>query len=207
MKNLRHMKWLFFDIGSTIVDETECYKSRIDEITRTNNIDKAAFCKKVRECAKTNAYAIKAAAGYYNVHVPKWNSDLECLYPDAENVLQILSQKYKLGVIANQTVGTAVRLENRGIKKYFDVIVASAEAGYAKPDLEIFNIAIHESGCNPNEAVMIGDRLDNDILPAKSLGMSTVWIKQGFAVYQSVKAQEEKPDFEVDSLTQLLRLF
>lgn len=34
--------------------------------------------------------------------------------------------------------------------------------------------------CKPENAVMIGDRIDNDIVPAKQLGMKTIWIKQGF---------------------------
>ena len=35
------------------------------------------------------------------------------------------------------------------------------------------------AGCQAENAVMIGDRLDNDIAPAKKLGMKTVWIRQG----------------------------
>ena len=31
---------------------------------------------------------------------------------------------------------------------------------------------------------MIGDRIDNDIAPAKSLGMNTVWIRQGYGGLQ-----------------------
>lgn len=54
---------------------------------------------------------------------------------------------------------------------------------------------------------MIGDRLDNDIIPAKRLGMNTVWIKQGFAAFRKADDEMEIPDFEVGSLTELLALF
>lgn len=82
--------------------------------------------------------------------------------------------------------------------------MASAEAGLAKPDLRIFKLALQKACCLPEEAIMIGDRLDNDIIPAKAIGMHTVWIKQGFAAYQSIPENEEAPDAVIESLTELL---
>ena len=58
------------------------------------------------------------------------------------------------------------------------IVIASAEEGVSKPDRRIFEIALERSGCKPENAVMIGDRIDNDIVPAKQLGMKTIWIKQ-----------------------------
>ncbi|MGN0458471.1 MAG: HAD family hydrolase [Eubacterium sp.] len=196
--------WLFFDIGSTLVDETECVKKRCEVIIESNNIDRQEFYDKVAECAKTDSYAVRAAADYYGVEIPRWYGELEKLYPDTKTVLEILPKKYKLGVIANQVAGTKERLDNWNIGKYFDVVVASAEAGCAKPDLKIFNLALEQAGCKPNEAVMIGDRLDNDIAPAKQLGMKTVWIRQGFAKYQSVNNETEQPDYIIDSIADIL---
>ena len=194
------IKWLFFDIGSTLVDESECVKKRCDVIIHNNNIDRQEFYNKVTECAKTDSYAVRAAASYYGVEIPRWYGELEKLYPDTKMILEVLSKKYKLGVIANQIAGTKERLDNWEICKYFDVVVASAEAGCAKPELKIFNLALEQAGCKPNEAVMIGDRLDNDIVPAKQLGMKTVWVRQGFAKYQSVKNDNEQPDYIIDTI-------
>ncbi len=198
------IKYLFFDIGSTLVDESECVKKRCEVIIESNNIDRQEFYDRVEECAKTDSYAVRAAALYYGAEIPKWYGELEKLYPDTKMILEILSQKYKLGVIANQVAGTKDRLDNWGIGKYFDVVVASAEAECAKPDLKIFNLALEQAGCKPNEAVMIGDRLDNDIVPAKQLGMKTVWVRQGFAKYQSISNETEKPDFIIDSISDIL---
>ena len=198
------IKYLFFDIGSTLVDESECVKKRCEVIIESNNIDRQEFYDRVEECAKTDSYAVRAAALYYGAEIPKWYGELEKLYPDTKMILEILSQKYKLGVIANQVAGTKDRLDKWGIGKYFDVVVASAEAECAKPDLKIFNLALEQAGCKPNEAVMIGDRLDNDIVPAKQLGMKTVWVRQGFAKYQSISNETEKPDFIIDSISDIL---
>ena len=51
---------------------------------------------------------------------------------------------------------------------------------------------------------MIGDRVDNDIVPAKKLGMKTVWIKQGFGALQEPLSQSEKADYTVNNLSELL---
>lgn len=203
----KKIKWLFFDLGSTLVDETECVKRRCDVIIENNNLDKDEFYAKVKECAKTDSYAVKAAAQYYGAEIPRWFGELERLYPDTVTILDKLSKKYKLGIIANQVAGTQKRIDNWGIGKYFDVVVASAEVGYAKPDFEIFNIALEQAGCEPNESVMIGDRLDNDIVPAKRLGMQTVWVRQGFARMQQVKSETEKPDYIIENIGGILDIF
>ena len=54
---------------------------------------------------------------------------------------------------------------------------------------------------------MVGDRLDNDILPANSLGMRTVRILQGFGSLQHPLTLLETPDHEIRSLSELLTLF
>lgn len=204
---MQNIKWLFFDLGSTLIDETECIKKRCDVICKSNNIDRAEFIGKVTEYAKIDSYAVKAAASYYGVDIPRWFSELERLYPNVPNVLEALSEKYKLGIIANQVAGTKERIDNWGIGKYFDVVVASHEAGCAKPDLKIFNMALKEADCKPDEAVMIGDRIDNDILPAKKLGMKTVWVRQGFAKYQDVKNINEKPDYVINNISEITAIF
>ena len=56
------------------------------------------------------------------------------------------------------------------------------------------------------EACMIGDRIDNDVIPAKSIGMKTIWVKQGFGALQVALAKENAPDQEVGSLSELLRI-
>ena len=112
-----------------------------------------------------------------------------------------------VGVIANQSLGTANRLQQHGILKYIDLVISSAEEAVSKPDKRIFEIALSRANCNPEYAVMIGDRIDNDIVPAKKIGMKTVWIKQGFGKYWRISGECEKADFEVDDLTSLINIF
>ena len=135
-----------------------------------------------------------------------WNSDDEFVYPDAEKCLRKLSKKYKIGIIANQVFGSEERLAKIGLLKYINLVVASAEEGVAKPDLRIFEIALSKTDCKAEEAVMVGDRLDNDIVPANKIGMTTVWIKQGFGGYAELKEIEEHPDYTINNLNELLNL-
>lgn len=202
-----NIKWIFFDIGSTLVDESAVYENRIKEITQNYNIYINEFIEKVKQRAQTDQKPITSVAADYGAIVPAWRHDLEILYPDAKDVLQNLGINYKLGIIANQDFGTEKRLTDFGIRQYFDLVIASAEEGVAKPDLRIFQIAIDRSNCKPEEAVMVGDRIDNDILPANKIGMKTVWIKQGFGGYAEPKAIEEQPDYIVNSLVEIAELF
>ena len=204
---MNKIKWIFFDIGSTLVDESAVYENRIEEITQSNNIDKNEFVAKVIECAQTSPKPIVSAAEDYGVNVPAWRHDLEVLYPDSKEVLQRLSQKYKIGIIANQDFGTEQRLTDFNVHQYINLVIASAEEGVAKPDLRIFQIALARADCKPEEAVMVGDRIDNDIIPANKIGMTTMWIKQGFGSYAEPKTVEEQSDYIVNSLAEITEVF
>ncbi|MCR5283320.1 MAG: HAD family hydrolase [Lachnospiraceae bacterium] len=197
------IKWLFFDLGATLVDESDVYKSRCDYVIRQSGVDPVEFMNRVCEVAKTSATPIITAAKAYDVVLPKWDNSLEKLYEGAAGVLGGLYGRYKLGIIANQTLGTQERIDHWGIGKYFDVVVASAEAGCAKPDPKIFSMALEKAGCSAAEAVMIGDRLDNDIVPAKKLGMKTIWVRQAYAIYQRIDDEEKRPDHMIDRIEEL----
>ncbi len=136
------------------------------------------------------------------------HSEDELPYLDVHRTLSVLVDKgYKLGIIANQKLGTAERLESWDLRQYFDVIAASAEIEYAKPDKEIFEMAFDLAGCTANESVMVGDRLDNDIAPAKMIRMKTVWVKNGLAQYQETTLGKNIADYQISSLSELLRIF
>ena len=200
-------KWLFFDVGSTLIDESECYNQRIRDAINGTDISFEQFNEKRIEFAKQNLKSDIEAIKYYNLVKTPWHKELEYPYPEAERVLEILGKRrYKIGIIANQSEGTAERLENWGLLKYIDIVISSAEEGIAKPDPEIFIRALNRAECKSDRAVMIGDRLDNDIYPAKKLGFSTIWVKQGFSSYQTPVNEAYIPDFTVEKLEDILNI-
>lgn len=204
---MKSIKWVFFDIGSTLIDESAVYENRIEDITQSYSINKNEFVSKVIQRAHTDQKPIMSVAAEYGAKVPAWRHDLEILYPDAKDILQSIGKNYKLGIIANQDYGTEKRLIDFGIRQYFDLVIASAEEGVAKPDLRIFQNALDRANCKPSEAVMVGDRIDNDIVPANKLGMNTVWIKQGFGKHYTPNSTEEESDWTVNTLNELIDLF
>lgn len=201
-------EWIFFDVGSTLIDESECYRLRYLEAVAGTDISPMDFEKKVIEFSKQNLKGDHEAVKYYGLELPPWHKEAEKPYADAESVLkQLTIRGYRLGVIANQSLGTKNRLSDWGLLKYFDIVLASAEEGISKPDLRIFNRALTAAECLPINAVMVGDRLDNDIAPAKKVGMKTVWIKQGLGGLASVVDINQQPDYIIGNLSELLRIF
>lgn len=204
---MKSIKWIFFDIGSTLVDESAAFRKRVEKTVANTNVSYDDFYNKMVEISRYNQNGYHKALEYYGLTMAPWNSDDEFVYPEAEECLRKLSKKYKIGIIANQVFGSKERLEKIGLLKYINLVVASAEEGVAKPDLRIFEIALNRADCKAEEAVMVGDRLDNDIVPANKIGMKTVWIKQGFGGLAVPLTQEEQPNYIVENLSEIIGIF
>lgn len=82
----------------------------------------------------------------------------------------------RLGIIANQPPRIEQVLRARGLWELFDIHAVSDTLGVQKPDPAIFRWALDRAGCDAGDAAMVGDRIDNDIRPAKALGMRTCWL-------------------------------
>ena len=124
------------------------------------------------------------------------------IVPGVKDMLEDLSKKYKLGIVANAiTKVSRIALEKLDLSKYFDCIVLSRDLGARKPDPEIFIYALRSMWIKGNEAVHVGDSLENDVQGAKDAGMMTVWIKgdnETMAIH---------PDFVISKVTELPSLF
>ena len=203
------IKWVFLDMGSTLVDETDAYNGWFqrasdavggqitpDELWTRYREGMAAYKPTVVGHLKPLGYT-----GDSSTHM--YPSELDKAYPQAKPLLEKLSRRYKLGIIANQSLGSAQRLESYGLLQYIDFVLGSAEAGLSKPDPRIFQLALEKAGCKPEEAVMIGDRPDNDIYPARKMGLHTIRIRQGTSYTQLPKSKEYEADATVHSLVEI----
>ena len=200
--------WLFFDMGSTIMNETPAMEKRIRDSIAGSGITYEEMAAKMAEFRAMGLREDVAALRHFGIKPTPWPRDTEEPYPDAHRVLRTLRERgYRLGIIASQPLGSAERLARFGLRDFFEVICASAEEGVDKPDPELFRRALTRAGCAPGQAVMIGDRTDNDVAPAKSLGMQTVLIRQGYGGHDIIHHEGEIPDHTVDSLPELLELF
>lgn len=199
----QQIEWLFFDVGSTLVDESRANEHRIlDAIEETDISYEQAYAQAVRLAKQNIAHPLKCLG----LSTTPWHSEDEIIYSQAAECLAELHKRYKIGIIANQIHGTADRMKKYGISQYLDFIIASAEVGLEKPDLRIFELALERANCLPEAAVMIGDRLDNDIIPAKRMRLKTIWIRQGFGGMANPLTEEETPDYTVNDLVELVEL-
>ncbi|MBR6789435.1 MAG: HAD family hydrolase [Oscillospiraceae bacterium] len=195
------MDWIFFDLGSTLIDESACADFRTEALLRQPGApDRETLLRRMAELAAENRLPYKDAAKEFGLETMKWPGHLEKLYAGVPELLGKLQKKYCLGIIANQNAGTEARMEAFGIRKYFDLVISSAEEGIAKPDPRIFLLALERAGCRPETAWMAGDRLDNDILPAAKLGMKTIWIRQGSFAGGDPEKLGIRPDLTVDTI-------
>jgi len=110
-------------------------------------------------------------------------------------VLQDLKPDFKLGVVANQHPPVADALAEYGVAELFDTIVISETVNLFKPDPAIFLLGLSNLGVEPGEAIFVGDRPDNDVRPAKALGMKTIRFKRG---NQYVYFNPTTPDMTAD---------
>lgn len=202
---MRNIKWIFFDMGSTLIDESAAMEHRIREVIAGTEITYEQFVHKMQYYARQNKPGDLEAIRYFGITKTLWHKEDEILYPDAIECLKKLGERYHLGIIANQSLGSEDRLKQFGLWEYIDVLAASAEEGVAKPDRRIFEIALEKAGCMVEEAAMVGDRLDNDIVPANQLGMFSIWIKQGSWKDACPKEELEIPVLTVNSLTELCK--
>jgi HAD superfamily hydrolase (TIGR01549 family) len=216
------VRWLFFDIGETLVDESKPirdvmeqfihaakqlgYDFRLEEVERSMLHFHSQLCAHPMRDVIEKLIPSTADRAEIRLNM-KYNKALEQPFAEAEGVLQQLSGLYQLGIIANQNAGTAERLERYGLLKYFSLVCSSEEEGLTKPDLRFFELALERAKCEARHAVMIGDRLDNDIMPAKRLGMQTIWVRQGFARDQVMDDPLLAPNVTIDRLNELVNIF
>ena len=92
------VKWIFFDVGSTLVDETEAYDHRVREMIAGTNISFEEFDDARIVLAQQGLDGNSAAIKHFGLTKTPWHSDDEVPYPDTHSTLAVLRQKgYKLG--------------------------------------------------------------------------------------------------------------
>lgn len=200
---------LFFDIGNVFVsdDPSGCYGYRsLYEHLATQGVRMA-----VREFFEKRTEHVRSGGNLWSfvaAHVPRheftefqkrvraemysrW-PEMSPEIPEMKRAAQILGEHYRLGIIANQPREVVPLLEERGMRSLFEVLAISDELDLEKPDPRIFEWALAQAQVRPEEAAIIGDRIDNDIRPAKALGMRTAWLRLG----HQRRGWEPKDEFE-----------
>jgi len=122
-------------------------------------------------------------------------------YPEAITALgQLRGAGFRLGVLANQPASTQGELERAGIASLCDGVWLSGAVGMAKPDPAFFRLALEAWGLEPRRIAYVGDRPDNDVAPAKALGLTAMRLRRGPHARQVSRTEAERADLEAADL-------
>ena len=101
------------------------------------------------------------------------------LYPETLKVLEDLkTQQYELGIISNFDSRLFVVLRGLGIAEYFQTVTISSLAHAAKPSGRIFTQALEKHAVEPEDAVHVGDSLDEDVKGAQQAGLMGILVER-----------------------------
>lgn len=132
------------------------------------------------------------------------NLDIFQLRPDIDGLLRRLRDRdLRLGIVANQPQAARERLSRAGIGDLFAYQGLTGLTGFSKPDPRAFQAAAEALGMAPADCIMVGDRIDNDIVPARALGMATILLRSGRHRRQRPRSPAEEPDAVVTDVLEL----
>lgn len=222
------IKWVFFDVGGPILDETilqehwgrafreaaeeqgvPCTEERYEELTGEGI---RAFSGSVTEYV-----AWGLAEGDVDLHrriqdgfwgrmrsmSEEQYRDLNPLQEGTAEAIDEVRKSHSLGIIANQPARVEGLLREYHLWERFEVRGISEVVGLFKPDVRLYQGILREAGARPEESVMIGDRIDNDIVPARTLGMWTVQLRVGRHAVQRPRGPGEVPHKTITAMADL----
>lgn len=177
-------RWVCLDVGETLIDETRIWSTWADEL----GVPRMTF---LAGMGAVIARGLEHRAVFELFGVDDWPMRVasvesihggfraDDLYPDALPALDALREAgYRLAVIANQPAVRDEQLRGMGVDP--DVMAMSEAIGVAKPDPAFFARCLELMGDPaPSDVAYVGDRVDNDVLPAAAAGMRAVWIRRG----------------------------
>jgi HAD superfamily hydrolase (TIGR01549 family) len=206
------IKAVVFDVGECLVDETREYGTWADWLDVPRHTFVAQFGAVItqgRDYRETfqifrpgfdlyEEREKRAAAGQ-----PEHFGE-EDLYPDVRPALaQLRADGLWLGIAGNQTV-RAGKILRALFTADVDLIGTSDDWGASKPDPLFFERVAEVTPAEPGEILYVGDRIENDILPAITAGMRTALIRRGpWGWIQQHDPANQQATFRIDSLAEL----
>lgn len=199
-----------FDIGETIVDETRhwgewadwlgvprlTFFAALGAVIERGEHHRAVF-ELVVPGIDLDAEIARRAAAQSDPRL-----DASDLYPDAGPCLAELRRAgYRVGLVANQPAW----IEDALARLFdVDVIAASERLGVAKPSPAFFARVAELMELPPERIAYVGDRLDNDVLPARGAGMLAVFLRRGpWGMLHARRSDAACADVRLDSLADL----
>jgi FMN phosphatase YigB (HAD superfamily) len=217
---MRH--FVFLDAGGVLLDETAHEAAMADLLTGLiSGIDPGygvrCYLRDAEEAVyrfvpNVYRYIVWKRSGTLARYNAVW-SELTVRWPGIrpplrlmsgiEGAVETLSQSFHLGVLGQYRAELRDLLKAKNLLKFFSRADTQEEFSLTKPDPRYFEAVLRRAGAEPSISVMVGDRIDKDIIPAKMIGMKTVRVRTGMHRNQEPRIPEEKPEATIDDLRDL----
>lgn len=200
-----------FDIGETLVDETRGWGAWADwmGVPRLTFfaalgavLERGEHHRRVFELLRPG-FDFEAESRRRRAAGAEPRTGRDDLYPDAVPCLEALRARgYRVGLAGNQPELIEAELGELGLG--VDWIASSQRWGVAKPSPEFFAKVAEAAALPAGEIAYVGDRLDNDVLPALAAGMVAVFLRRGpWGVVQAARPEARRAHLRLDSLAEL----
>ena len=174
-----------FDVGETLVDETRIWGGWADAVGVPRLTFFAALGAIVQHGAPDHrrvfemvrpGLTFEEAAALRGEAEPGFNPG--DLYPDARPALRALrGAGLRVGIAANQPSAAALSLERCDLA--YEWLLISELERVSKPDPAFFELLVRRAGVPSERIAYVGDRVDNDVLPAARAGLRPVHLRRG----------------------------
>ncbi|MFJ4685999.1 HAD family hydrolase [Streptomyces sp. NPDC091377] len=204
---------VIFDVGECLVDETREYGTWADWLGTPRHTFAAVFGAVIAQ-GRDYREAFQEFRPGFDLYAERERRaeagrpehfGEDDLYPDVRDTLATLrADGLWLGIAGNQTV-RAGKILRELFSTDVDLIGTSDDWGASKPDRSFFDRVAEIVPAEPDEMLYVGDRVDNDIRPARQAGMHTALVRRGpWATIQwNSEAAQKLPTFRVESLLEL----
>ena len=171
------LRAVVFDVGETLVDEERWWRELARRIGIPPHVVWAALGATIARGEEHDALW-----GYLGIDRPTGWEELsyspDDLYPDAVECLErVRALGLSVGIVGNQTKTLEAWARESALPA--DVISSSASLGVRKPEPEFFARVVELMRCAANEVAYVGDRVDNDVLPAAAAGLIAIHVRRG----------------------------
>lgn len=199
----RRIRAICFDVGETLIDETRFW-NEVAQYAGVPGFTLAGTLGGLIERRENH----RSIFGYLQIesldpNVIGYRIERADLYPDVVRTLKELrAEHYRIAIAGNQGEGVAEQIEALDLGA--EVIGTAALWGVPKPEPAFFHRLCDELNLEPSQVVSVGDRLDNDVLPAMEVGMQAVHIRRGpWGTIQAGWPESADVRWKIDRLGQL----
>jgi FMN phosphatase YigB (HAD superfamily) len=177
------VRWVVLDVGETLIDESRIWAAWADALGIPRTTFMSVFGSLVERGLNypqlADYFPVDWGAHRDAVERSIGGFRPEDLYPDAlPSLASFREQGYRTAIIANQPAQRNRELRQLGVEA--EVMAMSDEMGVSKPDPAFFIASLALLGvADPGSVAYVGDRIDNDVLPAAAAGMRSIWLRRG----------------------------